>query len=236
MEKVSKFFNKHETLICMFCIVMYVVINSFCIQNFGMMDYRSVLINTAISIVLIVLILLLKRSSYYGFSKVNGIRKYLYFFPLFIIATVNIWGGVAVKNSALEIFLYILFMFNAGFIEEVLFRGFLYKLMSKKHPKIAILVSALTFGMGHIVNLINGEEFVPTMLQLCYATAIGWLFVEIFIKSKSIVPCIITHCVLNALSIFNVDNEIMNYVASFLLIIISVSYALFVKRIKIKLE
>ena len=38
-------------IIVLFLIIAYIVVNSFCIQNFGLVDYRSVIINTIFSIV-----------------------------------------------------------------------------------------------------------------------------------------------------------------------------------------
>ena len=68
-------------------------------------------------------------------------------------------------------------MINVGFIEEVIFRGFLFKMMAKDNLKLAIIVSAVTFGIGHIVNLLNGGDLIPALLQIFYAIALGYLFV-----------------------------------------------------------
>lgn len=40
-----------------------------------------------------------------------------------------------------------------GYVEEIIFRGFLYKAIEKDNVKQAIIISAATFGAGHIVNL-----------------------------------------------------------------------------------
>ena len=61
---MKKIFEKNETLICILLIVAYVVINSYCKQNFGMADYRSAIINTLFSAVLLALIISL--NSEYG--------------------------------------------------------------------------------------------------------------------------------------------------------------------------
>jgi hypothetical protein len=37
---MKNIFEKHETLFCILLIILYVVINSYCIQNFGVTDYR----------------------------------------------------------------------------------------------------------------------------------------------------------------------------------------------------
>ena len=42
---MKKIFEKNETLFCILLIVAYVLINSFCLQNFGIENYRSVIIN-----------------------------------------------------------------------------------------------------------------------------------------------------------------------------------------------
>ena len=41
----EKFFEKYETLIAIALIVIYIVSNSFCMQNFGQTDFRSALVN-----------------------------------------------------------------------------------------------------------------------------------------------------------------------------------------------
>lgn len=227
---MKNIFEKHETLFCILLIVVYILVNSYCIQNFGIEDYRSTIINTIFSLVLIILIIILKRTSYYGLTKVTNPRKYLYFIPLCLIVSVNMWTGININNSAGEIIFYILTMLNVGFIEEIIFRGFLFKMMAKDNIKSAIIVSAITFGIGHIVNLLNGADLIPTLIQICYAMSIGYLFVIIFYKSKSLIPCIITHSLVNSLSIFNIDNEISLYIAPIFLIIVPLVYAAFINR------
>ena len=104
--------------------------------------------------------------------------------------------------SVLETMLYILSMLGVGFLEEVIFRGFLFKAMCKDNVTSAIVVSSITFGFGHIVNLLNGRDIPETLLQICYATAVGFLFTIIFYKGKGLWPCIVTHGVFNSLSVF----------------------------------
>lgn len=227
---IKKLFEKHETLMCILLIILYVVINSFCMQNFGVEDYRSTLINTVFSAVLIILAVSLKRVRYYGLTKVSNSKRFLYFLPLLLIVSVNMWSGVNINNSPKEILFHILTMLNIGFIEELIFRGFLFKMMEKDNIKAATAVSSITFGIGHIVNLFNGAELMPTLLQICYAMSIGYLFVVIFVKSKSIVPCIIAHSVNNSLSIFNEENTLSLYVAPIFLIVFPLIYAVYINK------
>jgi membrane protease YdiL (CAAX protease family) len=227
---MNKIFEKHETLFCMLLIIIYVAVNSLCVQNFGHTSSVSFVVNTILSVCLVGLVLLLKKSAYYGFAKVQNPKAYLYFIPLAVIISVNLWSGFNINNSAEEIAFHILTMIHIGFIEELIFRGFLFRMMEKSSVKSAIIVSAVTFGMGHIINLLNGAELIPTLMQIGYATAIGYLFVIIFHKSKSLVPCIITHCLVNALSIFNVENTVSLYIAPVFLIIVPLAYAVYLNK------
>ena len=227
---MNKIFEKHETLFCILLIVLYIVVNSFCLQNFGITDYRSVLINTIFSVTLIILMILLKRTTYYGLTKVKEPKKYLYFIPLILLLTVNLWNGINLDHKTSDIIFHILNMINIGFIEEIIFRGFLFKMMEKDSVKAAIIVSAVTFGIGHIVNLFNGAELIPTILQICYAISIGYLFVIIFYKSKSLIPCIITHSIFNSLSIFSIESSTYMYVSSIFLIVVPILYAIYIKK------
>jgi len=162
-------------------------------------------------------ILIALSAMLYFFVKKNGLAekyglckprlpagKMLYYAPLFVLLTANLWYGMGMNMSPLETVLYILSMFCVGFLEEMIFRGLLFKAMAKDGVKTAIIVSGVTFGIGHIVNLFNGSgaELLPNLLQVVYAIAIGFAFVMIYVKTGSLLPCILTHSVFNGLSAF----------------------------------
>ena len=88
---MKKFFEKHELLCCMLLIVLYVVLNSYCMQNFGLTDFRSVLINTLFSAALLIFTLRLGRAADYGLVRPTDPGRYLYFLPLLLIISVNLW-------------------------------------------------------------------------------------------------------------------------------------------------
>lgn len=228
---MKKIFEKHETLFCILLIVAYVVENSLCLQKFGgTSDYRTTIVNTIFSLLLVLLMVILKRTKYYGLAKVRNSKEYLYFIPLIVLISVNLWNGININNTANEIIFHILTMLNVGFIEEIIFRGFLFKMMEKNNLKRAIIVSSITFGIGHIINLLNGADLIPTLMQICYAVAIGYVFVKIFYKSKSLLPCIITHELINSLSIFNIENTLSIYIVPVVLIVVSCGYAIYINK------
>ena len=194
-------------------------------------------VTLAIGIVLsAILLLFLKNNglfSDYGLCapKISA-RSMLYYVPILIMLSANLWYGVTLNYGALETTLYILAMFCVGFLEEVIFRGLLFEAMRKDNVKAAIIVSSVTFGIGHIINLINGSgaELIPNLLQVVYATAAGFMFVMMYYKSKSLLVCIAAHGIFNALSAFanetGATSEI-RILTALLLTVITGSYALY---------
>ena len=228
---MKKLYKKHEFLFCMLLIVIYIVVNSLCINLFGITDYRTSIINILLSILIIICIIKNKLGNYYGLTTFPSPNKYLYFIPLILIISVNLWNGFNIENTPSEIIFYIISMIGVGFLEEIIFRGFLFKMMEKDNVKTAIIVSSVTFGIGHIINLLNGADILPTLMQIMYATAGGYLFITIFYKSKSLWPCIITHILVNSLSIFNgTENVISIWIAPVFLTVVSILYAMYINK------
>ena len=192
-------------------------------------SYSGVIVNTLLSIFLIGLIIYLDRVKYYGLVLVKDSKKFLYFIPLLLIISVNLWSGININNSLSEIICHIISMINIGFIEEIIFRGFLFRMMEKDDLKSAIIVSSITFGIGHIINLFTGGEFLSTLMQVFYCISIGYLFVLIFHKSGSLIPCIMCHSIFNALSIFHVDGSLI-YLSSIFLIIVPLVYSYYINK------
>ncbi len=196
------------------------------------------IITLPILIVLSVFLILFVHKNHlsdkYGLCKSEiPASKMLFYIPLLALLTVNLWFGGSIHTSKFETVLYILSMMCVGFLEEMIFRGFLFCAMAKNGVKYAIIVSSVTFGVGHIVNLINGSgaELLPNLLQVAYAMAAGFMFVMIFYKTKSLLPCIITHGVFNALSVF-VNEAAMtsqrNIISCLFMVVISGAYALYI--------
>ena len=222
---MKTFFLKHETLCCISLIILYIVSNMF----ISITSYSGVIVNTLLSIFLLGLIIYLGRVKYYGLVSVKDSKKFLYFIPLMLIISVNLWNGININNSVVEIICHIISMINIGFIEEIIFRGFLFKMMAKDDLKSAIIVSSITFGIGHIINLFTGGEFLSTLMQVFYCISIGYLFVMIFHKSGSLIPCIMCHSIFNALSIFYVDGNLF-YLSSIFLIVVPLVYTYYIKK------
>lgn len=232
---MTRFYQKNELAFSITWIVLYVILLSVADQISA--DLGTVKIVTApLCLVLTVFLAAwIGRNGLaekYGLGKVKiDYRKYLYFLPLVLIASTNLWRGVGLHMSVLETILYVVSMLCVGFLEEVIFRGFLFKAMCRQNVKRAILISSITFGIGHIVNLLNGAEVFSTLLQICYASAIGFVFTIIFYRSKSLIPCILTHSAVNSLSAFGVSRgKASDMIVAAVLTVVSLAYAVWMEK------
>ena len=161
--------------------------------------------------------------------------RFLYYIPLVILASGNLWNGVALNYSPAATACRIVCMLCVGFLEEVIFRGLLFKAIAKDNIKSAVIISSVTFGIGHIINLFNGSgmELVNNLCQIIFAIAVGFLLVTIFYRGGSLLPCIIVHSVINMLGTFANDANLtteMHLLHLVVLIVITVAYTLILTR------
>ena len=234
---IKKLYKKSEIWFALAWIIIYVVLASTgdnISENIGILKIASLPILIILSIILFLFVKNNGLAKKYGLCKSEiPASKMLFYIPLIIIMTTNLWYGVTINFSPLENVLYILSMLCVGFLEEMIFRGFLFNALVRDGVKSAIIISSVSFGIGHIVNLVNGSGagLLPTMLQVVYAIAIGFAFVMIYYKTKSLLPCILTHSILNSLSVFS-NEEIVTpqkqIISSILIALIAAGYALYI--------
>ena len=123
-------------------------------------------------------------------------------------------------------------MILVGYVEEMIFRGFLLRAMLAGNTSAAaIIVSALTFGVGHIINLFTGHGSFETIMQILFAVSLGFLFTMVCYKSGSIIPCIIAHSVIDVLSRFATDNELFDWIYIIATIVVSIVYCIYLSRL-----
>ena len=176
---------------------------------------------------------LLKR---YGFCKSPvPAWRFLYYVPLVILASGNLWNGVALNYTPTETACRVVCMLCVGFLEEVIFRGLLFEAIAKNNIKSAVIISSVTFGIGHIINLFNGRgmDLVNNLCQIVFAIAVGFLLVTIFYRGGSLIPCIIVHSAINTLGTFANDTNLTtetHLLHLAVLIVITVAYTLILTR------
>ena len=227
-------YKKNGLLFAILWIVIYVISLSLADQFSASLGLQKSITAVVCALLTVILVLWMKNNNLfaeYGLCKPTiPARQLIYYIPLLAMASVNLWFGVTWNLSVPETICYIISMLFVGFLEEIIFRGLLFKEMCKDNVKTAILVSSVTFGIGHIVNLFNGSgaDLFSNLLQVAYAIAGGFLFTILFYYSKSLWACIATHSILNALSVFaheSAKTPVMEILSAVALILISVLYA-----------
>ena len=211
---MTKLYQKSEITFAVLWIVAYVVLSSYADQlslSVGIVKSATAVLHIVMSLLLYFWIRSNNLSEKFGFCRPKvPAKQFLYYLPLVIIASTAFWGGIKLQYGFPDALMYVISMLCVGFLEEVIFRGLLFRAMEKDNLKMAIIVSALTFGLGHIVNLFNGSGKNPlsSMTQIVFAILVGFVLVLIFYHGKSLIPCILFHSANNALKVFSAEGNL----------------------------
>lgn len=236
---MKKLYEKNELTLAIVWIVVYCLLQSLAnpLNNVIGIAYAA----SAVFCVLQTVVL-------FAFIRKNGLQKryglckssvpawrFLYYVPLLILASGNLWNGVALRYTPAETVCRIVCMLCVGFLEEVIFRGFLFAAIAKNNVKSAIVISSVTFGIGHIINLFNGSgmDLINNLCQIVFAIAVGFLLVTLFYRGGSLLPCIIVHSAINTLGTFANDADLtteMHLLHLAILIAVTVAYTLILTK------
>ena len=238
-NEMKKLYEKNELTFAIVWIVVYCVLQSLAnpLGKVIGVEYAAsaafCVLQTAILLIFILKNNLTKR---YGLCKSSvPAWRFLFYVPLLILASGNLWNGVAVNYTPIETVCRIVCMLCVGFLEEVIFRGLLFEAIAKNNVKSAIIISSVTFGIGHIINLFNGSgmDLVNNLCQIVFAIAVGFLLVTIFYRGGSLIPCILVHSAINTLSTFANDANLtteMHLLHLGILIVVTVAYTLILTK------
>ena len=236
---MKKLYEKNELTFAIVWIVVYCVLQSLAnpLNKVIGIEYAvSAVFCILQSIVLFAFIRKNDLTKKYGLCKSPvPAWRFLFYLPLIILASGNLWNGVAINYTPAETACRIVCMLCVGFLEEVIFRGLLFTAIAKDNVKSAIIISSLTFGIGHIINLFNGSgmELVSNLCQIVFAIAVGFLLVTIFNRGGSLIPCILVHSAINTLGTFANDTSLiteMHLLHLGILIVITVAYTLILTK------
>ena len=107
-------------------------------------------------------------------------------------------GTVSIDRGDL-LGLYSLYVLGIALIEELVFRGSIFILISdlfrnnRHRPFFTVLISALIFSLFHITNLFVGADIGSTLLQCLYTFLIGAMLSMVMLKSHNIWLCVLIH-------------------------------------------
>ena len=178
-------------------------------ETIGVAKVFSVIFHAAMAVLLFLWVRRNGLTEKYGlFLPQYRIADAWFFLPLVLVCLYKVCFSPALRFSPAEAALYVISMLCVGFLEELIFRGFLFRAIEKQNLTQAIVISSVTFGIGHIVNLLNGQDILETVGQILFAVIVGFALVILFHKGKSLIPCIAFHGVFNALSIVANDEAL----------------------------
>ena len=209
---MNTMYQKKPVLFAVIWIVVYVVI-----YGSAGIQFEEAWLNYAVQsgVGLVILGILLFYGKKHGFLAEWGFtrstaapRKMLYYLPMLLACTHNIWLGFGLReDSALATGLGILAIGVLGpVLEELILRSILFHAIARTNTRRAFWFAALSFGVGHLVNLFYGKEIVPTLLQVVYACCVGFCFTAVLYVGKSLLMPVIGHILFNTLSFFANQN------------------------------
>lgn len=235
---MNKLYQKSEIGFAIAWIVAYVVLTSLAdnlSESLGAHKAVTLALHLAMSAVLLTWMLKNGHAKKYGLRKpLYPAARFLFWLPLAIVASSGLWAGVGMNYAVSAAICHALSMLCVGFLEEAIFRGLLFRAMARTNLRSAAIVSSLTFGLGHIVNLVNGsgQSVAETLPQIVFAVAVGFALVELFYRGGSLIPCVVFHSLNNALNTFGVGSiaPAVEYAVDAALILLLASYALLLYR------
>lgn len=155
------------------------------------------IIATAITVVVfgILAMLLVKRECYFKvINKDKFCLSYIVVVTL-ILCAINLFPfDVSIDISIISVIVQMLFV---GLMEELIFRGCVYRICDIKFgSKKAIVAGSILFGLIHIINVLN-DDILMVVLQMLYATSIGIVFSGLIYKKQGIHLCVLAHSIIN---------------------------------------
>ena len=167
---------------------------------------------------------------YYGLRAVRAddFRRTLLYIPLLVIALIQFTQGFRDDLDLTTVLLIMVLMACVGFIEELVFRGFLFRgILKRRNLTRAIVISGVTFGIGHIVNLARGYSGVEQITQILFAVVIGIVLALIFAVTGAILPLIVFHALFNISGSVTATDSRFEWVMLAATTIISAGYAVY---------
>ena len=211
---MKKLYEKNELTFALVWIAVYVAGTSLAEtlnETLGVFKLFSVVFHIVLAAILFLWVRSNGLTGKYGlFLPRYRLADAWFFLPLALVCLYKVCFSPALRFSPAEAALYGISMLCVGFLEELIFRGFLFRAIEKQNLSKAVVISSVTFGIGHIVNLLNGQDLLDTVSQILFAVIVGFALVILFHKGKSLVPCIVFHGIFNTLSVITNDEALYN--------------------------
>ena len=229
---MKKLYETKPVLFAVLLIVLYCAVSIPIRGEYGDGSIQSLLGLAGVAAVIAVVSSMIPLWERLGVAaKAQNVRKCLYFLPMLLLATGNVWDGFEAHYTGASLWYAIGSMALVGFVEEMVFRGFLFRaLLRKDGPRTAVIVSAVTFGIGHIVNLLAGMATAENLMMILFAVAWGFVFTMVYYKSGSLWLCILVHAVVDVLSMVAAETVWGSWLYIGATVVLGGAYSLYLAR------
>ncbi len=128
-----------------------------------------------------------------GFKLPTNWRNLLALLPFLILPMlVVVSNGIKAASTNLVIW-FTIYTIIVGFVEEGLMRGVVLHALLPMGVMRAVVLSSLFFGLGHLLNILQGASPSATVIQIIYSILLGIGFAGARLYSGSIWPAIVIH-------------------------------------------
>lgn len=230
MNKFIKTFSK--CLLLVFALLLVYRLYFACIVTKFIsepLDIKQMLINSrilpnAIMLFLIALWMRVKKVSFHelGFVKMQkeGFVDCFYFLP--IVGLLLVIFLTMQPYAPMDVTMWIMVLieiFLIAIIEEVIFRGIIYRALLPYGNLVTLFGTAILFTIAHIGSLteissVNNELVFYLLSSILFYFTVSLMFSYIRYNAKSIIPCIVYH-VLHNLIVVNTSFDVFYLIAFF---------------------
>jgi membrane protease YdiL (CAAX protease family) len=132
-----------------------------------------------------------------GFRAPHDRRSLWLFWLPFVPFLVNLLAGGIQVTDPVRLLRFVVLALLTAFVEETLFRGLVLRVLLPTGVLRAALISASLFGGLHALNALSTSSLARALLQVSYATAIGFGYAALVIRTGTIWPLILAHFATN---------------------------------------
>lgn len=127
------------------------------------------------------------------------------------LCPILVWNLSQIKVAALvtptRMVLLLLLTVLAAFVEEVLYRGLMLRALAPRGVWRAAVVTALLFGVMHLLTAFAGSDLGVVVGRSVYAAAIGFAYAAYVLRTGLIWPVILVHALANFADL--IDQEVL---------------------------
>ena len=173
----------------------------------GLDIYANIAIGN--SVLTIITVFILWKMNWWKIIGFRTLRtKYFY---LLIVPALPMIGNAFGHYSNLDAhlyFYYLLLTIMVGFVEEGIYRGLMLQVLLTKGVWMAVIATSVLFSLTHCMNLMSGIPWEWVLQSLVFAFVLGFGWAAFAIRTKTIWPLMLLHCIVDYLKLIQTEDLI----------------------------